>query len=78
MPLWRILIVANMNFNAIHENKILAKISEFIVVARFQTVLCQHFNVDINTQVDASALKLISDKISSGHRRSIGTTEKLD
>ena len=32
MPLWRIFYVENMSFNAIRENKILAKISEFTVL----------------------------------------------
>ena len=32
MPFSRIFIVANMSFNAIRENKILAKISEFTVI----------------------------------------------
>ena len=31
MPKWGILNVANVSFYAIHENKILAKISEFTV-----------------------------------------------
>ena len=32
MPLWRIFYVENMSLNAIRENKILAKISEFTVL----------------------------------------------
>ena len=36
---------------------------EVLIVARFQTVLCQNFNVDTKTHVDASALSQIADKL---------------
>ena len=38
---------------------------ELLIVARFQTVLCQNLNVDIKTHVVASVLNRIADKLIS-------------
>ena len=46
---------------------------ELLIVARFQTVLCQNFNVDIKTRVIAPALDRFRTN-SFDYKRSIGST----